>query len=289
MNSEYIAISCWLLVAAVDDQPQPRFDAGMWKKSIGVLGGLTAGVIIGAVGRQLWLVADRHSLAPLLDDAIVAVGSLRWVDTTLVTGMLAVAAAYFTIRQSEKQENQRIDAKYAAARAVLPLALSQVSQYSDELAESLRETLDLCVHGILPKTATMPDYPELPPDLLEPIKEMIEHSGADDRRMLWQMLIRIQIIRTRIAELKKSHARTSSIVSDLNLHAYIVDAAEIHARASALFQFARGAQKRPPKIVTGAMMASALLQVGIYDDLHEHLVKKYGLSGPKQWGENWSS
>ncbi|MGV2069101.1 hypothetical protein [Agrobacterium sp. 22-226-1] len=165
--------------------------------------------------------------------------TLKWVGTfewlrefqTLITGVGAVCAAWLSVRAVRDQiklsedatakqikhmdglEVARVEAKRAAARAVLPLALSTLAEYSSEMCEKLYEVLNECNAGILPKTAKLPSFLEFPEEVVSSIKEMIEYAKPNDRNFFWQTLLRVQVLRARLKGLERvrftrGHIRT---------------------------------------------------------------------------------
>jgi hypothetical protein len=220
--------------------------------------------------------------------------------------MAAVGAAIFSIKAVHRQikasddatqrqidhaqsiEQTRRDAQRSAARGVLPLALSALNDFGHETMSVLYDVHGICVSGVLPKTATLPTFPTFPDEIVSSLKDMLEFSPAEERRFIWQTLVRVQVIRTRISELVKGHARSSTMITESNVEAYLLDAAELYGRASALYRFARGATNEQPRIITRSQIAEALRFV-IFDQLYDDMVDKYGLQGDEQWGEQWLS
>lgn len=271
------------------------------------------GLAVGLVALCICIEATKvvFSRPPLATfDAITWwIGRFRWLYDyqTIIAGAAALYAARWSVRAIESQiqqaddankaqlaqveqiEADRKDARRSAARAVLPLALASVSQYAERTAETLRVVHPHCVGGVLPAAIPLPTFPGLPENIITPIKEMIEAADKEDRSFIWQMLVRIQVLQSRISSLVSSHARPGSFVTSSNLEAYILDAAEIYARASRLFEFARGAAEHPPSHLINRNVAQALSTMGVFDDLHDELVRRFDLDTDRKWGERWLS
>ncbi|CDX14152.1 conserved hypothetical protein [Mesorhizobium plurifarium] len=174
-----------------------------------------------------------------------------WFDTyqTFIAAMLALAGAGWSvaainrqIRQDWEFEHESRESKRAAARSVLPLALSAVSEYAEECAHLLTDLIDKCVGGALPTAARPPDLPALPLDALDAIKEMTEYALPSERQVLATLVAKVQVQRARLLGVTSARAgRGPTMILDLNLNRYLADSAEIHVRAGALFSFARNA------------------------------------------------
>lgn len=235
------------------------------------------------------------------------IGTFQWLQDyqTLITGVGAVCAAWLSVRairdqikssedaankqikHSADMEATRVDAKRAAARAVLPLALSTLTEYSTETSEKLVNVLQQCNEGRFPKTAILPSFVEFPEEIISSIKEMIEYAAPDDRNYFWQTLLRVQVLRARLKGLTDAHLKPHSNITKNNIQAYILDSVEITTRAGALFDFGRGAKDRPPGFVTRDQMQSALRFVVIDEAEIYEIVEKYDLKGDRRWGEKW--
>src|ERR1041384_6785212 len=75
-----------------------------------------------------------------------------------VASVVALTAAYIAIRNnrksienSEKVETNRRKRKHAATRAVLPLALAQICDYTEHSVRTLRELIERCADEMLPQ------------------------------------------------------------------------------------------------------------------------------------------
>lgn len=257
------------------------------KKSVAAAIGFLVGLLLFSVGREIAF--DERSWAQMLSDALRTVGRLGWIDTTLVTGFAAVIAAWLSVGAVRQQINQadifeknRIDAKHTAIRAAIPLALSDLIEYCEETLKALETTHMLCVSGILPNGAVLPQFQMPPKNAVGDLKELIEFSKPEDRRFIWQVLVSFQILQARLSGLRQSHASSTSIVSELNIEAYIVNAADLMARVSAYFNYARGFAKVPPKMVTRSEVAGAMSAV-IWHVSLSGVISRFGLTGDEPW------
>jgi hypothetical protein len=216
------------------------------KKLVAGLVGFVVGLLLFAVGRELWLALHERPAGMVVNNAITAVGQLGWVDTTLVTGLAAVTAAYFSIdavrrqmAQVDRIEEDKKDARHAAARAMLSLSLSSLCDYATKCA---RITYDLTFkyNGLdLSLEAVIPEYPPLPDGALAVIREMIEVVDAKDRKAFSKLVSTVQVHASRINGMREDYLSGHHRPNLIEVDQYVYDAAEIYARASALFRYAR--------------------------------------------------
>jgi len=166
---------------------------------------------------------------------------LTWVKDwgTLASGILALVGAgigaYFInqqIRQSDAHEKARRGRGYAAARAVLPLGLSTLTDYSNVCMHVLQNIYDESVRaGRLIAPAVIPQPPQIPTEAIAVLKEMISNMTEIGAEPLIKLISIVQVL----------NARMNSLLNSLSAggRSYILDAAETYARTSNLFDFAR--------------------------------------------------
>lgn len=160
---------------------------------------------------------------------------------TLITGILAVAAAWYAVDASKRQANRERAAKLRAARASLPTALSSLCEYAQTCGQALNAAWPTAAKlypnehdgGVDQKIkAEMPDFPY---DLLESLERVVELTDAEDVAERIESILReIQIFSARTRPLKNG----DTISTDF-LAIHIVQAAALHARAESLFTYAR--------------------------------------------------
>jgi hypothetical protein len=108
-----------------------------------------------------------------------------------------------SLHQSEEQETRRRKRKHAAIRAVLPLALAQVSHYAAQSARALDDLLRAHPNGPLPANS-MPQtlIQSLPAETLEILADFIEYSDAPlNAGIVEDTVASIQIHDSRLREL----------------------------------------------------------------------------------------
>ena len=200
---------------------------------------------------------------------------------TLLTGLLAIAAAfvggYFVNKQivdARRLEADRIARRFSAMRSVLPLTLSYLSAYARDNAEALKDIYSRKENNEIPNTINLPKLPELPLDVVPQLRDMIETSDKNVAKVIAELLAKIQVQSSRIGSLKRWRSSPQrEMVTSLNIEGYILDTAEIYARAAALFDFARRKSDTVRYLVTSSELKSALDQLGFWREdfvsLHE--------------------
>lgn len=200
---------------------------------------------------------------------------------TFVAGLLALLAAWWTvgainrqIKQAEDVEQARQNSRRAAARAVLPLGLSAISQYATDCARILQNLIDKCVDETLPTKVDVPPFPAPPDGAIGSLKEMTEAAGPTERDTLADILGKTQIQWSRLSSLSNERRRHDSIIATSNLESYIIDCAELVARSSALFNYARReTEEFPSKAIYREQMTRAVKVMGLFE-VEDRLIKK---------------
>lgn len=194
---------------------------------------------------------------------------------TLIAGLMALAAAFiggrYINRQviaSNDQEQRRWDAKLAAARAVLPLTLSSICEYTQRCAEVLKEIYAARDNGLIPTTTVVPPLPSVPEQAISGLKEMVETGPKEIVRRLAKLIKEIQIQDARLHDLAVNLVednRLHIIVTETNIETYIIEAAEIYALAASFFGYARQETEAAPLDIGRERISGALHYFTIYD------------------------
>lgn len=259
------------------------------KVALAALAGFLVGLLLFSVGREIWWVSHARPIGMVVSKALAAVGSLRWIDTTLVTGIAAVGAAYLSVRavhaqisQAQQMETERNAAKRAANRAVLPISLAALSQYAEANTSLLKGLFESCIDQLLPKTVRIPHFAQIPSGVVAALKEMIEYLDDKERKTFTHLLVAVQVQSSRLASLAEEHGRGQLTLAS-NLESYIIGQAEIYARAASLYNFGRGATDEIPLGLKRSEIGSALFLVGIRDNLRDELLERYNLASDASW------
>jgi hypothetical protein len=206
-----------------------------------VIGGVAAGVL-------LEFVLPFNSKAFVGND-----GRVQW--ETLLTGLGAVGAAFFTIASLRQQIHQTQQLatdqrrrRARAARATLPLALSQLAEYA---ISCIRELYDLRPYfqddGSVDRSRAEQGFsawtlPHLPENVLSSLKECIQFIDDDPAEAIVQLIRNLQIQRSRLSQFISRFQLNDGVhpLLRMNIDQAMWDAAEVHARTSTLFPFSRG-------------------------------------------------
>lgn len=254
----------------------------MWKTAFAATCGFLVGLVAFAVGREVIFAFRLRAASDVIGGAISAVGSLGWVDTTLMTGLAAVTAAALSIRAVREQirasdaavqrqidhsaqvEKNRRDSKRAAARATLPIYLSIICDYAENNGRSLYGLVGQCTNMMLPKTVQLPEFREIPFEAVTAIRELVELSNDSERLFLASLLGEIQVQSSRLRGIATD--RSSGVLMQHNLESYLADSVEIYARASELFDFGRDPNAKIPDGLSENSIRTGLHVMGIWND-----------------------
>ena len=188
-----------------------------------------------------------------LPSVFLADSRLQW--ETLVTGFAAVFVAWLTIgklheqiRQTGEIADDQRQRRARAARALLPLALSEIGRYATDCISLLYALKPLFPGGgALDRTRIgqplpIPSLPRLPENVLSLVKECIEFGDAAPAEAMTDLIRHFQVQNYRLSEdFSKLHLNDGvHLVLWANIEQAILDAADLYARAGALFMFSRG-------------------------------------------------
>ncbi len=107
----------------------------------------------------------------------------------LIAGLIAIAAAIIgwlainrQVRQGEEQERERVRSRHAAARAMLPLALSGISDYAHDCADELVALYRQRDGEVIPKAQGLWPRPSVPAGPTGDLHNMVEASAPVEVR-----------------------------------------------------------------------------------------------------------
>ena len=186
----------------------------------------------------------------------------RW--QTLLTGLLALGGAAWTVRAIQSQikqasdaENDRRQRNERAARAILPLALYDISDYA-------RECMLLMSPFISGSARQNPIIvPPIPPALIEPLQAAIRSANPQTAGEIAGVIAWLQIQHARLRSLadRVSDPTRQPITPVLAAEA-LLDAAELSARCASLFPYARD-DRAPAEVSFQSRLGEALFGVQI--------------------------
>lgn len=170
----------------------------------------------------------------------------RW--QTLVAGILALLGAWLTviairrqIGQAEQLENQRNIREGRAARAVLPLALSELTQYSTDCIK----IFEYCYLANLNTTHQIPEglsTPRIPDGILEQLQACARFGDDEVASKIWELLAWLQIQHSRLVTLIRridGHNKKTMVLGVEVLNSTL-DSVELIVKCENLFPYSRG-------------------------------------------------
>jgi hypothetical protein len=228
---------------------------------------------------------------------VVALLILIWLHSNavqewqiLIAGMVALAAAfvggaYITeqirvlnsqvnrqIEASQNLENARRQRKFAAARAVLPLTLSNLCEYASRCGAALKSMLGHQLNEQIPNDIEIPDLPSLPRDVIDELRNVVEYG---DEKISKSAATLIREIHAKTARLKtlwlEYRAPGHHVTSVTSVERQVVGMASIYARAVALFDYARGETDEVPGDPKQHDISAALNQIGFLKTEYERI------------------
>ncbi|MGO7319361.1 hypothetical protein ACCS95_06835 [Rhizobium ruizarguesonis] len=262
------------------------------KKLLAGFVGFAVTLLLLAVGREIYLAFTTRPAQEIFVSIFTWLGRFGWLSDfqTLIAAMLALLGAWWAasavhqqIRHAKLVEAARRMDRAAAGRAVLPLALSEISDYAVACARQLRSLIQQSEHGALPATVKVGPAPELPAGAIQSFLNLIEVIEGENRQALSTLIGTIQIQRSRLRSISERERGEGHIILTLNLERYVMDAAEIYAQAAALYDFGRKPDVASVRPVMHSDIAAALHNMRIFDDLYDTLVARYGLASKDVW------
>jgi len=204
-------------------------------------------------------------------------GRLQW--ETLVTGLVAIGAAWWTvrgirdqIRQTARIADDKRKRSERAARAMLPLALAELADYARACLIGLNGLRSMFKpdggrNEAIVSTWAPPDIPESVLPIFRECLEFMDDAPAD---ALTNLVKQLQIQHSRLVghtDILRADAGSQLVVWH-NIQTAIRDAAETYARGSLLLIFARGGKTNQFSI-NETNISNSLYAAGCFEDFTE--------------------
>lgn len=163
----------------------------------------------------------------------------RW--QSLNVGVLAFMSSVIALSISRLNAKNQKERQFIAARAFLPHELSELCRYFKQSAAILEELWDQLNNphgsniGISPSS-----FPQLPESYKEVFSRCIEYADSEVGDRLAYILMRLQVIHSRMSGLKSSLTNDTNILVKENIKTYLLNLGELQALINQLFPFARG-------------------------------------------------
>lgn len=192
--------------------------------AIGVLSGMAVLDKAPSSNTDSWLFRWQTFIGAVV--ALIAAGIGAWFLNKQIT----------TARRIE-EEKRRL--RRTAIRAILPLSLSELCDYAMRCSEKLTFLHEACEDEILDRHSEIDrTFPSLPKDVSTTFRDFIECADEEHARPLIDILSKIQVQSARFREIELNPPN-APMVMKLNIESYIVENAELYARAAAVFDYAR--------------------------------------------------
>jgi len=198
---------------------------------------------------------------------------------TLLTGGFALMAAAFAgwyvlaqISLTDQQEAARIDRRFRAQRAVMPLVLSSVCDYVEKSVEAYHYAYGLKVSGqdLTRERFAEIELPELDPAVAAGLRDMIEASpNAGAVTGYVELLSDLQTHAARWRYFRSKLGKDAAGPNQLSIAHEIAEAAAIYAQASNLFDEVRPESQARIGDRAPTTVAQALRTLGIYETVPE--------------------
>lgn len=220
--------------------------------------------------------------------AFPAIPGRQWVFhyQTLITGILAVggaALAYIGIReqidQGKAEKGQDVAREIFAARAVLPTALSALSDYAVRCS---RQLLDLLPEEIMEQTVRkrLVEVPPVPDGVIGAFQNAIRFAETEVGKALADLLGALQIQHSRLRGLVQDGVRADHVITRTEIGRRVLDAVELYAGLAATFDYARRRSDRVDLNLSKEQIETALRNCGIFDDpTVDALIANWNLAG----------
>jgi hypothetical protein len=179
-------------------------------------------------------------------------GAREW--QTLIAGVLALFAAWWTVRvikqqivQAESAEKARRESAELAAVAVLPFALNDIWTYGQDSVVYLAK---------LKSSSQNVSPPHVPDGAIEGIKDCARYAKENVVRKLGTLLRRVQAQDAINKDLLKERNKTLPMdAREVKINANIIHAAHISADANDLFEYAEIARDLPQDSTQEALLS----------------------------------
>jgi hypothetical protein len=246
-----------------------------------------------ALGLYVWLFAYAMLRDPTWRHLITLL--FLWQTQTgaafaLAAALIGAGVILHQTQANRRQEEEQRERRATALRAVLPLTLSELSDYAAVCASRLAQLLELGragpeqPRGLLRESseaafrdrARSLKLPSIPTGLVGQLTELIEATKPAHIKPFVILIRRLQIQHARGRNIQKQANDKDGLLPltiDLrtNLVGGVIDAAEVFVRCSELFPYARGETSAPPTAITSAQVKKALffLMPGVLADVRE--------------------
>ena len=228
------------------------------------------GILLGiALPFALWVATQDIPVA--VDKAPVQPDNVVHAYQDLIAGILAligaagaVSAVIYQIRDARKMEEERRERQMYAARSMMPHALTSLCEYAESCCKELKDVAGKTPpkngeQVKFPPKFNIPQISELP---LAPLQQLLEFGDEEIQNNISRLLQALQVQQSR---LQHRNMPLSIDVFGYQYYTRIAEALEVHARAGALFPYARRTAETAPNFPTPDNMLAVVNHCGFWD------------------------
>ena len=227
-----------------------------------ILSGLTIiGLVVAAA--SIYDAQAIQKYQPLIAAAVAATFALG-------AAVIAWRNVQLQIGNQRSLEDDRRARSGLAARVSLPLALSAISGYAKDCAMSLTSLRKRPEQDglITVSIAKIPKLPNFDQSIIPTLTKCIEFAEPNPRDALADLIATMQVQRSQLEDAtsrwKRGTGEAKIVVHELE--GYILDSAEVYARATELFDYARREDDEVQAGVTFADIVNAFLIAEIREE-----------------------
>jgi hypothetical protein len=215
-------------------------------------------------------------------DAANAVGDWLFEWQTLLTGILALVGAIWTVRlireqisQVERHETDRLVRQHRAKRFLMAHSLSTSARYSERVIADLSVARGMFNEDRRLAGNWIP--PIFPSEVIVNLAEFIETSDRSDvNALVGELIGQLQILESRLASLVED-SRVFRVGIKMNIAEYQIQAAKVLQICSALFPYCRTETENVPlELDRGAVLQSlAFRDAGDDDNDYQYIISNF--------------
>jgi hypothetical protein len=234
------------------------------------------------------------ALALALWKSLEFIGTSIYYWQPLIAGLIALLGAILTVasienqisKQQQQEDNRRVRRHYAA-RAGMPVALSELLRYTENTFTVLKAIADISrTNGRIQADESWiaPEPPGFPANALSTLQTCIESAEPKAMPIIAQLIEKAQILHSRqIALIEEVSNGSTTIVTIHNLNNRIADSLEFYIQCSKLFDYARRRSSVLDQRITQGEISTRAVFAGFEDEdrypgLKKLIERSYGES-----------
>jgi hypothetical protein len=162
----------------------------------------------------------------------------RW--QTFNAAMLAFLSSWIAFNIAKFNASKQREREFIAARAFLPQALSELSQYFSASSKYLMLALNQINESPEHRISTLPPVPAPPENYPSIFSDCIKLAEPDVSEQLAGILRDLQVHLSRMKELGQQDQNSILIIGAMNITSYMYSLGKLQVMTNHLFDFARG-------------------------------------------------